>query len=188
MISSYFTDSIDTLRQLKKLIATSIVLFFTASILGAIFSEDLYPNILPILQSILEEIQDANFVELFAFILGQNLSATATIMLSGIVFGILPFVSIVSNGIVLGVVLTQLQQSTGASHWWEVVPHGIFELPALFIATSLGFYLGGALFAQERWQTVKHRLMKSLTTYTFWVMPLLLIAAIIESALITSAT
>jgi stage II sporulation protein M len=187
MISSYFTDSIDTLRQLKRLIAASVVLFFTTSILGALFSEDLYPHIFPILQSILEEIEDANFVEIFAFILGQNLSATAIIMLSGIAFGITPFVSTASNGIVLGVVLAQLQQSTGASHWWEVVPHGIFELPALFIATSLGFYLGGALFAQERWEAVKHRLMKSLTTYTVWVMPLLLIAAIIESTLITSA-
>ena len=58
-------------------------------------------------------------------------------------FGIIPILSVCSNGLLHGVLYRQAAEALG--DWkaaWKVLPHGILEIPALLIAASYGLWLG----------------------------------------------
>jgi uncharacterized membrane protein SpoIIM required for sporulation len=79
---------------------------------------------------------------------------------------------------------------------WRLFPHGIFEIPAVLISVSLGLRLGMFLFFWKSeveevkgvevgiWSEFKKWLMQSLRIFIFVVVPLLVIAGIIEGILI----
>jgi stage II sporulation protein M len=70
-----------------------------------------------------------------------------------------------------------------------VVPHGIFELPAILLAAGMGLWLGGRAIIKVvgRSQTsIASETILALTVFVRIVVPLLIIAALVESFL-TSA-
>ncbi|MEI6731787.1 MAG: stage II sporulation protein M, partial [archaeon] len=70
------------------------------------------------------------------------------------------------------------------SSFWKIVPHGIFELPAIFVSLGLGIKLGAFVFGPERKKEFVRRALASLKVFVYVVLPLLIIAAIIEGMLI----
>lgn len=184
MIKSYFIASCDVIKKLQPFIILAAAIFGISTLLGAIFHNQLIHYVLPALKQIIDELQDASSIEIFAFIYSNNLMASLIATLSGISFGLLPAILALGNGIVLGSILMHLHETLGSSHWWQIIPHGIFELPAYFLSIALGFYIGGSFFNPNRWETLKTRIIESLETFVFWVAPLLLLAAITETTLI----
>ena len=81
-------------------------------------------------------------------ILGNNLRAAAFIILTGLTL-VLPLLAIFSNGMLVGLLATE---GDLAGHLplgrfvLAILPHGIFELPALFLASALGLRLGLAFW------------------------------------------
>ena len=74
---------------------------------------------------------------LFFTLLLHNVMATIFVLVSGVIVGIIPTFAIGSNGFVLGVVYRQVAEVDGYSKdALKVLPHGVFELPALLIAAS----------------------------------------------------
>ena len=70
---------------------------------------------------------------------------------------------------------------------WRLLPHGIFEIPAIIISISMGLRLGSFLFVyhgkkkcSEFWKWIK----KSSIAFLLIVIPLLVIAGLIEGILI----
>jgi len=64
----------------------------------------------------------------------------------------------------------------------SLAPHGVIEIPMLLLATALGFRVG---LESLKWLTgkkslVKSQLSHSLKLYLTWVLPGLVVAAIIE--------
>jgi len=119
---------------------------------------------------------------LIKFIFFNNLQASFVAMVTGIFFGIVPFASIVVNGYVIGFVARESVIVEGIWILFKLVPHGIFELPAIILSISIGLKIGRDLFGQE--QKVKYNLREGLRFFFFVILPLLLIAAIIEGSLI----
>jgi stage II sporulation protein M len=121
---------------------------------------------------------------LFVFIFTHNATAALASMLFGVVYGILPVVSVSLNGALLGMVARQASVATPAHLvLLKVLPHGVFELPALMIAMAHGLWLG-----QPRWglppgttMPIGARLRFVLGRYLRLVLPLLLVAAAIEA-------
>jgi stage II sporulation protein M len=68
---------------------------------------------------------------------------------------------------------------------WRLLPHGIFELPALFLSAGLGLRLGTFIFRKNKLKSLKNYLFESLRVFLFIIFPFLLIAAIIEGILIS---
>jgi len=64
------------------------------------------------------------------------------------------------------------------------LPHGIFELPAIIISFALGIKLGSFVFAKEPWAELRRFVINCIRIFFFIVIPLLVIAAIIEGILI----
>ena len=129
-------------------------------------------------------------VQLAAAIFLNNTLKTVLAILLGSVFGIIPVVFLLANGIALGVVFSLSAQSRGV--WLSllsIVPHGILELPAVFLGTSIGLMIGThvmkRLFRPSA-TTLGAELACALRFFCTVILPLLFIAALVE-AFLTSA-
>jgi len=122
---------------------------------------------------------------LFLFILKNNFTSSFFGVLTGLLFGIIPLVITAVNGYVLGFVSVRTVEITGSgSVLLRLLPHGIFELPAVFISLGLGLRIGYALFLSRSKAEFLSVFKDSFKALLFIVLPLLVLAALIESALI----
>jgi stage II sporulation protein M len=100
---------------------------------------------------------------------------------------------LVVNGAALGVVLSLSTQSRGL--WvslMSVLPHGVLELPAVFLGTAIGIMMGASvarkLFAKSDVR-IAIELGRAFKFFCSVIVPLLFVAALVEtyvtSALVT---
>ena len=66
----------------------------------------------------------------------------------------------------------------------NLLPHGIFELPAIFLAFGLGLKFGTFWMKKKKIKTLLDYFWNSLRVFLLIILPLLIIAAIIEGILI----
>lgn len=141
----------------------------------------------------------ANFVKIFhglprfqlaAAIFFNNATKTLLAIVLGALFGVVPGIFLLANGLALGVVFTLATYTKG---FWltllGILPHGIIELPAVFLGTSIGLLLGSHAVKWVR----RHpdaalivELKRGLRFFCSIIAPLLLVAAVVE-AYITAA-
>jgi len=125
----------------------------------------------------------------FSYILGHNLRAVIVISLLGMVsFGTLGSLLYFLNSAVIGVVLS-LTGVLGLSPWkvalFGILPHGIFEIPALILSSAAVLY-GAVLLVTPRSQrslgeVVIEAIADWLKIFIGLVLPLLIIAAVVEA-------
>ena len=159
-----------------------IVAFFIASTtLGFLLSPSL-SFLDKFLRELIGMTEGLDAGQLISFIFLNNLESSLAGLFFGIFFGIIPLFTTALNGGVVGYVLARSWAVSGVSDFWRLLPHGIFELPAVFISLGLGVKLGWTIFSRR--STFIERLYFSLIVFIIVVMPLLAIAAIIEGILI----
>jgi stage II sporulation protein M len=66
----------------------------------------------------------------------------------------------------------------------KLLPHGIFELPAIILALAFGLRIGMFFYSKNPELEFKYRVKNALRVFVFIIVPLLIIAAIIETSLI----
>jgi stage II sporulation protein M len=137
-----------------------------------------------IIQKMIESTAGLSTLELIGYIFFNNLLVSFIGIMFGILIGIVPIVLVLTNGYVLGYVARLSVNAQGLASLWKLLPHGIFELPAIFISLGLGLKLAGALFNKETDKTFVSRLGLAIKTFFLFILPLLLVAAIIEGVLI----
>lgn len=120
-------------------------------------------------------------LKLVIFIFSRN-SATAALMLAtGPFLSLLSMVSIAFNGYIIGGVVQYRMITFGDSLiriLGYLLPHGIVELPTLLIVSGMSFDLGVTLLRNK--ELLKDKLSRYLRIYIKIVLPLLLLAALIE--------
>lgn len=138
------------------------------------------------LQELLEKTQDLNAWQMIIFILNNNLKSSFFSMLLGFFLGIFPVLSAFTNGYVLGFVAEKSAILGGPGILLRLLPHGIFEFPAIILSLALGTKFGMFIFAEhgKRKKEFLRRLEQSLRVFLFVVLPLLIVAAIVEGILI----
>jgi stage II sporulation protein M len=138
-----------------------------------------------ILQDILKQTEGLSNFQLITFIFFNNLKSSFFGLILGLGAGIFPVISTISNGYILGFVGNLSVGSSGIWSLWRILPHGIFELPAVFISLGLGLKLGVLVVSKKKKGELKKNFINSLRVFLFVVVPLLIIAAIIEGTLIS---
>ncbi len=136
------------------------------------------------IESVLRETSGFGTFEMIIYILNNNLKNSFFAMFLGIIFGIVPGFTALANGYVLGFVAEKSILVGGPGILWRLVPHGIFEFPAIILALATGMKLGMFWFKSERKKELIRRLEGGLRVFLFIVLPLLIMAAIIEGFLI----
>lgn len=172
------------IKETRKYIYGVLILFFVFALIGFFVPapEIVSNQILEYIEKLLDMTKDFGFKEMFGFIFFNNLKSSFIGLVLGIFFGVLPVYGAISNGYVLGFVSIMVTSEQGASILWRLAPHGIPELSAIFISLGMGVKLGSCFFKKkDRVSYFKDQFKKALKVFILIVLPLLLIAAILES-------
>ncbi|AKB83381.1 Integral membrane protein [Methanosarcina barkeri 3] len=122
------------------------------------------------------------FIMLTIFL--NNAFLSLLFLVLGLALGILPILFVAFNGYVVGVIVYLVAQERGLLFiLFGLLPHGILELPMVFLAAGIGLRLGYQVFSAliGRPTHIKREFKEGLMFYFYWILPLLLVAAIIET-------
>lgn len=181
-----YSQSWNFIKESRNFIYIIILVFFITSLFGFFLPlpEPITDQILKLIQELLEKTQGMSQFELTSFIFLNNLQSSFIGMVFGMVFGIYPVIATVANGFILGFIASISVSAKGFFVLWRIFPHGIFELPAIFISFGLGLKIGTFIFQEKKFESFKDYFLNSLKVFLFIILPLLTIAAIIEGTLI----
>ena len=181
-----FRRSWNYLRSIKTFIWLSVIFFFVLALIGFLFPIFFQEQIKELVNRVVSQTEGLSTFDLIKFIFLNNLQSSFTAMITGLVFCFISATIAIVNGYVLGFVANKSVGVAGFLILWKLLPHGIFEIPAILISVAMGLKLGTFLF-------VRHKNMKRdfydwlkncFRVFIFIVIPLLVIAAIIEGSLI----
>lgn len=131
---------------------------------------------------------DSSFMS--ASIMTNNIQVAILAFAGGVTFGLLTVYLLIYNGIIIGA-LAALFWHHGKSYdfWAYIVPHGMIELTAIFIAGGAGLLMGYKLFVPgkfSRGYQLKQQAKRSVQLL-LGTLPLFVIAGIIEGFITPAA-
>jgi len=159
-------------------------LFLISILIGVIFPVFFQEFIKQLIENLAEKTKGMGFFQLFVFILQNNVMTAFLGLLLGLILGLLPLLLVLFNGYVLGFISGKVAGVEGSGILLRLLPHGIFEIPALIISLGLGLKLGMFVFSKKPGKQLAYDLENSLRVFLFVIIPLLLIAGLIEAGLI----
>lgn len=172
------------LKESKNYLIFIAILFLASLLLGLILPIFFQEMIMNFIKQVVIQTKDLNFLQLFFFILQNNLLTAFSGLILGVVFGIIPVFFTILNGYVLGFVMNKVAYVDILSVF-KVLPYGIFELSAVIISLALGLRLGMFIFRKRKNKKVFYSDMENyFRIFLFIVIPLLVVAALIEAGLI----
>jgi len=184
MIKKIYGDCWNFLRDSKYYVMAVALAFLIPVIFGFIFPIFLGDFIEQFVKQVVSETEGLGFFQLFIFIFENNLKTSFIGMIFGVIFGIVPVIFALFNGYVLGYVMGKASGSLGAGVFLKILPHGVFEIPALILSLSAGLRIGFSYFYKKKKRGFMETVSNSLKLFLFVILPLLLIAAFIETCLI----
>ena len=185
-IKENYLLSVNFIKESKVFIYFIMGIFFLFTMIGFFVPtpEIISDQILKFIEELVRKTQDLSQFEFIRFIFFNNIQSAFFGMIFGVLLGLFPVISAIANGYVLGFVASFSVNIEGISVLWRLFPHGIFELPAIFISLGLGLKIMTFIFEKNKLKTLKIYIKNSLRTFLFIVIPLLIIAAVIEGSLI----
>lgn len=180
------------LYSLRVYLVFVVILFSGSVVLGYLgFLSETFSESLGWLQELVEGVEESTqlyppwliFMAFFIVIFLNNAFTCFLNILTGPFIGLFPLFSTVLNGGLLG----WFAQEEGLIVFLGIAPHGIFELPAFFLSVAIGLRLAREVFKRKDERQLGLTLGLSLRMYLILIVPLLIIAALIESGLIVIA-
>ena len=177
------------LYSLRFYVLFIVALFVGSAVIGYNgFLNELFSAPLEWIQELSENVKDFSdiyptwvlFLVFFAVIFVNNAFTCFLDIILGPLIGIFPLFSTFLNGGLIG----WFARKEGLIILFAIVPHGLFELPAFFISTAIGLKLGREVLKKKGERHLKEELRKGLRVFFTFIILLLVIAALIESALI----
>jgi len=174
------------IKESRNFIYIIIGVFFAFALLGFFVPVPDYiaQEIIKFLEEIIRKTEGMSQFELIRFIFFNNIQSSFLGMVLGVFLGIFPLLFSAFNGYVLGFVALMAVNSGGILVLWRLLPHGIFELPAVFIALGLGLRAGTLFFRRDKSKSFRYYFYELARIFIFVIIPLLIIAALIEGSLV----
>ena len=179
-------DDLAYLKSIRIFIGLSVFIFGLTTVMGyyaAAIDPELASNWTKELQ-MLKWILDQPPILIMIIIFLKNLLSCAMAVLLGLGLGLVPLLVVTSNGFLLGIVSYGAIQKAGVLYLLAgILPHGIIELPTVLLSIAIGFRLGHllvlTLLREEADLAGETRMAVHFLLH--WIMPLLLVAAAIET-------
>jgi len=120
---------------------------------------------------------------LFVLIFLNNALKAFLAIIFGFFFGLFPLYFVLTNGRLIGLVAAYaLTRESAIGVLSSLLPHGVFELPAVLIAVAYGFWLGARFFQWLIFRIpFRPAFYSAVRTYYRVIIPLLFVAAVIEA-------
>ena len=181
-----YQNSLNFLKESKKFIWIVLGLFLAFALIGFFIPvpDVISKQIFEFIKEILGKTENMSQGQLIKFIFLNNIQSSFLGMVFGVFLGIFPVISTIANGYLLGFVANFAIQENGIFSLWRILPHGIFELPAVFISFALGLRIGASIFSKKKFRKFNETFISCLKIFVLIIIPLLIIAAIIEGSLI----
>lgn len=173
------------IKKCKSYIWVIVGIFVAFALVGFFVpaSSQLSEMIMNFIKELVAKTQGMSRGELIGFIFLNNLQSCFIGLIFGVAVGVFPILVAIANGYLLGFVGAMSVNVVGWSSLLSLFPHGIFELPAVFIALGMGMKFGTFWFRKEKGKSFQEFFWNSLRVFIFVILPLLIIAAIIEGCL-----
>jgi stage II sporulation protein M len=176
------------LKRLGTYLAASILLFGLGSLIGTatiFYFPGIADQLAASLGSFVKIFRGLPPLQLAGAIFFNNAIKTLLVIALGILFGAITVLFLIVNGAALGIVFYLSIQSRGL---WPsllvLLPHGILELPAVLLGTSIGLMLGrhsaNRLLGKAQ-TSLGTELAQALNFFLAVIIPLLLLAALVEA-------
>lgn len=170
----FYQQVFDDLRAIRTYIFLAAGLFLLGALIGMLLPEVSRAQI-AMFKEFAEGFKDKSAPALILAIFLNNVGASALALLAGGLFGLVPLLAALVNGMLLGGFLLYAPALV-----LRVVPHGILELPAVFIAWGAGMWVGLWVLHRHPLGALKDRIIKGMRIFVAVVVPMLVIAAVIE--------
>lgn len=138
---SYLKKLVGYLVESRNYFYIIAVIFLLGSFFGFIFNGQL-GFLDEMLKLIMEKVSGLEGSQIPLFIFQNNLSSSFFAMIFGVFLGIVPLFNATFNGVILGYVFAKASAVAGPGVFLKILPHGVFELPAIIIALGMGLRLG----------------------------------------------
>lgn len=179
-------------KDMRWIVLGTVVIFIALIVLTDLFfmkHTDMMTQLLQEFQETLKDIAPDGTISAPLLFL-NNLKACLIAMATGLIpFLFIPVLVLGVNAAVMGAVASMYRMagmSVVSMYLFGILPHGIFELPAILLSISMGLYLCYCLvkrICEGRYNRgiVKEALGNMLRTLLTLIIPLLAIAAVIET-------
>jgi stage II sporulation protein M len=187
MLNTYSLEQRLDLARLRPFALASVLLFCAAALAGllaVIYLPQVAAQLQELLQQFAQMFRGLPKLQLAFAIFLNNGMKTLLVILLGPLLGIAPVIFLILNGAILGAVVPLAIATRGL--WpaiMTIVPHGVLELPAIFLGTSISLRLGVhpvRRLAGKTETSLLDELRFGLRIYFKVILPLLVLAAVIE--------
>lgn len=178
---------LEYLYSLKKYILAATVIFAFFLIIGLLVSiknPEKSRYLIEMFKETFGWITRLDPVERMLAIFKNNALNSLLALALGIGFGIVPLALVAVNGLFLGMVAEIFSTDKGILFVLAaILPHGLIELPMILISAGIGLRLGYELFLYLKGARtdLKQELAQGLWFYLVRILPLLFVAAAVES-------
>src|SRR4030042_2053259 len=180
-IKKLYRDSFAALREAGNSIVLAVIILLASVSIG-LLHPSLGDDALSSMKSLARNLSGKSLYILVLTIFLKNALSSAISIVSGPLLGIVPLSAAIINGLLLGSTVSYINEINKTYAIICLLPHGFFEFPAMFIAWGLGLWQAAGFFGKN--PSFKERRNKAFTILFIVILPLLLIAAVIEGTTI----
>lgn len=196
----FLHDLVQLIEQRMGFIALAALLFFIGTMAGfaAVMVDPV--NVYFVLPQGMAEAVDpsqlgeghdsVNSPVLSTMIMTNNIKVAMFAFVGGITLGILPIYLLLFNGLLVGALAAVYAQAESSYAFWAyILPHGVIELTAIFLAGGAGLHMGYRLLVPGRYNR-KHQFLiaaKDSAQLLLATLPLFVVAGLIEGYITPSA-
>jgi stage II sporulation protein M len=172
-------------RRLAPLYIICVAVFAFSLVVGYGMGESVAPTVLEDLLGAFPDFEEFDVTMIFLFIVFNNVAKTFLFMVLGFLGSFPPLYFSIMNGFILGsfsysIALEKSLAFTVAA----ILPHGIIEVPTILLGSAAGMGLGYQLINRLRGRgSIGVELILALRLFVTRIVPLLLIAAVVEVTL-----
>ncbi|MFO7968431.1 MAG: stage II sporulation protein M [Archaeoglobaceae archaeon] len=166
------------------------ILFFSSGASGYYYAQSnpgLASESFDMLSQQFEVITDLHPVLILLFIFFNNFIKALVATATGFFFGLAPIFFITFNGYIIGLVVYVSGSNIGMYQiMMRLIPHGIFEIPAILLACSYGLWAGKQFYRRtfrKEAISIKETILQASYKCVRVVFPLLLVAAVVETVI-----
>lgn len=158
--------------------------FYVMGYLAAVSIPEVGNSVVSNFKEEVSPLKEMSPIGLMLGIFANNALKCLLVIVLGPAFGLVPAFFILANGLILGIVIGVTMTRTSLLYVLVgVVPHGVIELPMVFISAAIGLKLGAdvlrAILGKK--EGLFDKIKEALLVYIVWIFPLLFLAAFVET-------
>jgi stage II sporulation protein M len=173
------------------ILAVAALMLFSFTI-GAVFAMTMpgkAQQVMKLISVQFEGLKDQTAFGLMISLFLHNALICALMAILGLALGIITLLLIFDNGLMISLIGTVAAGRYGLPVTLAaLLPHGIVEIPAMALSAAIGLYLGYCILLSlsGRRMSVTREIMDSARIFLAWILPMLLVAAFLESYVTTA--